>query len=68
MRRIPPAAGDQYSKSNEQSFRNAVLEEDRLNVKKGEAREVTRDIYTDTVTGARYVLTVASGVVTLVAL
>jgi hypothetical protein len=62
------SAPQQYDRANEQSFRNAAQEADAQNVKKNTEWNAARLVLTDTDTGARYQVTVASGVLTLVAL
>lgn len=64
---IPPTPGA-YSQTNESSFRQAVVEEDRRNLKRGEEMNPERFVLTDTVTGTRYMVTIVSGVLTLTAL
>ncbi|HWA61931.1 MAG TPA: hypothetical protein VG939_11185 [Caulobacteraceae bacterium] len=61
----PPA---DYDPADQRRLRAALEEADRETFKRGRDLELgaARLILTDTVTGARYALTVASGVVTLV--
>lgn len=61
-------APPQYNAENEQSFRNAAQDADDQNVKKGTEWNAVRLVLTDTVSGTRYNLTVASGALVLTAL
>ena len=63
-----PASPAQYNKEDQTSLRRALTDADAQNVKKDEEWNARRLVLTDTVTGARYNVTVASGVLTLVAL
>lgn len=63
-----PTPPQQYSREDQVSLRRVIEEADGQNVKKNEEWNARRLVLTDTVTGARYELTVASGVFTLVAL
>lgn len=59
-----PAPGEKYDPTNEAQTRATLEREDARNHKRGEAIEVGAGvpvILTDTVTGSRYSLTVASG-------
>lgn len=62
------APPEQYTKADQINLRRVLTDADAQNVKKGEEWNAVRLVLTDTVTGARYNLTVASGVLTLVAL
>ena len=68
----PPPAPAQYSQANEQQFRNQIEQNDLQTHKKGRHLDMGgadfHQIHYDTVTGARYKLTVVSGVLTLTAL
>lgn len=64
-------APQQYSAFDQQTMRRTLDERDLEAHKKGRDIEIgksCRAIFTDTVTGTRYAMTVASGVVTLTAL
>ena len=63
-----PTAPDKYDKVNEQSMRNKLAQEDDRNVKQNTEWNAVRLVLTDTVTGTRYNVTVASGAIALVAL
>lgn len=65
-----PQPGRAYDAENEARTRRSLEEADDANQKRGSDYEVSRGrlILTDTVTGTRYNLTIASGVVTLTAL
>lgn len=66
--KLPSAISDKYSKEHMASLIRAIADADAQNVKKGTEWNAVRLVLTDTDTGARYNVTVASGVLTLVAL
>ncbi len=61
---LPPATAT-YDQANETSARNAIKAADDQNVKKGQELNPVRFVLTDTVTGLRYLVTIASGALTL---
>lgn len=61
-------ARSQYSQQDENQYRERVDRELQRCVKKDEERNAVRDVFTDTVTGTRYQVTIVSGVWTLTAL
>jgi hypothetical protein len=62
-----PATPFTYSPTNEAALREELKLQDARNLKRGGAIEQPRLILKDTVTGDRYQVTIASGVLTLVA-
>lgn len=67
MRQLP-AAPAAYSQADQVSVRQLIQEELRRCVKTDEQLTPVRLVLIDTVTGANYELTVASGVLTLTAI
>jgi hypothetical protein len=63
-----PLAPEKYDPVNESNMRAALEQADRLNHKKGQETQLVRLVLADTVTGTRYLVTVASGALTLTAL
>lgn len=63
-----PNAPAQYSQQDQALLRAALVAADRDNAKQNQEANMKRLVLTDTVTGARFVITVASGALTLVAL
>ena len=63
-----PAAPPAYDRANENAFRDFVVKTFAKMFRKGQDVEIgaARLVLTDTVTGERYSVTVASGVVALV--
>lgn len=63
-----PNAPAQYSQKDQAELRKALADADRRYAKQDGEANMARLVLTDTVTGARYNVTVASGALTLVAL
>lgn len=63
-----PSAPAQYSADYMQRLSKAVIEADAKNLKNDQEINAVRLVLTDTVTSARYQVTVASGVLTVTAL
>ena len=63
-----PNAPAQYSQQDQALLRAALAAADRDNAKQNQEANMKRLVLTDTVTGTRYNVTIASGALTLVAL